>query len=296
MKKMNSAVQATLIVLALLLSSAPSFAQDETATQAENAQKVWESVKWQEGPCSVNLGDVAELRVPIGYIFAGGTDTRKIMEVMGNIPSEEEVGFLAPGGSDWFVVYEFSEVGYVKDDEKNSLDADALLKSIQKSTAEGNKLRKKRGFPSMLNITWLDKPHYDEATHNLEWAIQGEDDTGDKFVNHNTRMLGRKGMMVVTLVADPSEIAAVMPDYQASLKEFSFKAGNTYAEFRQGDKLASYGLTALVAGGATAVAVKTGLFKYIGKFLIFILAGLAAFFKKIWAAVKNFIRPGDKPV
>lgn len=296
MKKRNSAVQLSLVVLALLLSSALSLAQEETATQDDNARKVWESVKWQIGPCSVNLGDVAELRVPAGYMFAGGADTRKLMEVMGNIPSDEEVGFLSPSESDWFVVYEFSEVGYVKDDEKDSLDADALLKSIQKSTLEGNKIRKKRGFPSMLNIAWLDKPHYDEATHNLEWAIQGEDDTGDKFVNHNTRMLGRKGMMVVTLVADPSEFTAVMPDYQASLKEFSFKAGNTYAEFRQGDKLASYGLTALVAGGATAVAVKTGFFKYIWKFIVFIFIGLSAFFKKIWAAIKNFFRPSDKPV
>lgn len=296
MKNGNSAVQASLIVLALLLSSALSLAQDESATQDDNARKVWESVKWQNGPCSVNLGGVAELRVPIGYIFAGGADTKKLMEVMGNIPSDEEVGFLSPSESDWFVVYEFSEVGYIKDDEKNSLDADALLKTIQKSTVEGNKIRKKRGFPSMLNITWLDKPHYDEATHNLEWAIQGEDDTGSTFVNHNTRMLGRKGMMVVTLVADPSNITAVMPDYQASLKDFSFKAGNTYAEFKQGDKLASYGLTALVAGGATAVAVKTGLFKYLWKFIVFIFIGLSAFFKKIWAAIKNFIRPSDKPV
>lgn len=295
MKNGNSVGQACLLVLLILLSSAFSIAQDEGTKQDENSRKVWESVKWLNGPCNASLGDIAEIRVPIGYMFAGGADTKKIMEVMGNIPSDEEVGFLTPGESDWFVVYEFSEVGFIKDDEKNSLDADALLKSIQKSTVEGNKIRKKRGFPSMLNIAWLDKPHYDEATHNLEWAIQGEDDKGDKFVNHNTRMLGRKGMMVVTLVADPTNITAVMPDFEASLKDFTFKAGNTYAEFKQGDKLASYGLTALVAGGATAVAVKTGLFKYLWKFIVFIFVGLSAFFKKIWAAIKNFIRPSDKP-
>lgn len=282
-------VKGFLILFFLLLPSTFSSAQDESA------KKVMESVKWQNGPCNASLGNVAELRVPIGYIFAGGADTKKIMDVMGNIPSDQEVGLLAPGSFDWFVVYEFAEVGFIKDDEKNSLDPDALLKNIQKSTAEGNKIRKKRGFPSMLNITWLDKPHYDEATHNLEWAIQGEDDAGSKFVNQNTRMLGRKGMMVVTLVADPSNITTVMPDYEASLKEFSFKAGNTYAEFRQGDKLASYGLTALVAGGAAAVAVKTGLFKYLWKFIVIIFVGLSAFFKRVWAAIKNFIRPSDKP-
>jgi uncharacterized membrane-anchored protein len=295
MKKVIFAAKVSLAVLALLFFSGISLAQEEESPQDANARKVFESVKWQHGPGNASLGDIAEISVPAGYMFAGGADTKKIMEVMGNIPSDEEVGLLAPGAFDWFVVYEFSAVGFIKDDEKNSLDADALIKSIRKSTEEGNKLRKKRGYPALLNITWLDKPYYDEATHNLEWSIQGEDDTGDKFVNHNTRLLGRKGMMVVTLVADPSNIVAVLPDFRSSLKEFNFKAGNTYAEFRQGDKLASYGLTALVAGGATAVAVKTGLFKYIGKFLVFILAGLAAFFKKIWAAIKGFFRSEDKP-
>ena len=55
------------------------------------------------------------------------------------------------------------------------------------------------------------------------------------------------------------------------------------AEFQPGDKVAKYGLAALVAGGAAAAVVKgKGLFKIIG---IAILAGLAAvgsFFKKIF--------------
>ena len=278
------AVLAFLIILCVSLG----------AQQDSEAAKVMGSVKWKQGPCSASLGNVADIRVPLGYMFAGSSDTIKIMDVMGNIPSKQELGLLAPGTFDWFVVYEFDDVGFVKDDEKNSLDADALLKNIQRGTEEANKIRKKRGFPAMLNIDWVTQPYYDETTHNLEWAIQGEDDKGGTFVNHNTRLLGRKGMMVVTLVADPESIATVLPDFKASLKDFTFKAGNTYAEFRQGDKLAGYGLTALVAGGAAAVAVKTGLFKYIGKFIVFIFVGLAAFFKKVWAAIKNFFRPNDR--
>jgi len=56
----------------------------------------------------------------------------------------------------------------------------------------------------MQNLSWVNKPYYDEITHNLEWTIRGEDETGGTFVNHNTRFLGRKGMMVVTLVGDPA--------------------------------------------------------------------------------------------
>ena len=43
---------------------------------------------------------------------------------------------------------------------------------------------------------------------------------------------------------------------------YSFKPGGLYAEFRAGDKIAKYGLTALVAGGVGAVdaAVKMVLY------------------------------------
>lgn len=280
-------VTATVLTLSASLIFAVPGLRAQGSQNEQEPQKVFESVKWQRGPCDASLGSIADMRVPLGYIFAGEADTKRIMEVMGNTVSGEELGLLAPETFDWFVVYEFDDVGYVKDDEKDSLDPAALLKSIQKSTEQGNKIRRKRGFPGLKNIRWLTEPYYDQQTNNLEWAIQGEDDTGDPFVNHNTRLLGRKGIMVVTLVSDPASVPDVMPEFKTSLKDFAFKAGNTYAEFRSGDKLASYGLTALVAGGAAAVAVKTGLFKYIGKFLIFIAAGLAAFFKKIWRAIRG---------
>lgn len=279
----------------LMIVSGAARADQDQETQSE-AAKVAQSIKWQEGPGGASLGSVADIRVPDGYMFAGAADTIKLMDAMGNFPSKKELGLLAPQTFDWFVLYEFADIGYVKDDEKNSLDADALLKSIQDGTERGNKIRKKRGLPSMLNITWVTKPHYDETTHNLEWTIRGEDDRGGQFVNHNTRLLGRRGMMVVTLVADPENIVEVLPEFQKSLGEFAFKAGNTYAEFTSGDKLAGYGLTALVAGGATAVAVKTGFFKYIGKFLVFIFVGLAAFFKKLWSRIVRFFRPEDPPL
>jgi uncharacterized membrane-anchored protein len=60
-----------------------------------------------------------------------------------------------------------------------------------------------------------------------------------------------------------------MPAYQALLTDYSYKLGERYAEYRSGDKLAKYGLAALITGGAAAVAVKTGLF-----------ASLILFFKK----------------
>lgn len=247
-------------------------------------------IKWQPGPSVAELGGIAEISVPGGYVFAGPKDTRTIMEALQNPTSGDELGFLAPSGEDWFVVFEFLDTGYVRDDEKNSLDADAILKSIKSSNVKANEVRKKKGYAA-LNVTgWQIPPNYNETTHNLEWAIRGEGEKGEVVINHNTRVLGRRGIMRVTLVTAPEQFEKVLPVYRSVFEGFKYKAGDRYAEFVSGDKVAQYGLTALVAGGAAAVAVKTGLIKYIGKFFIFILAALAALYRRIAAKVKSVFR------
>jgi len=100
-------------------------------------------------------------------------------------------------------------------------------------------------------------------------------------------VLGRGGVMEVTLVADPAVLAETMPKFKAMLEGFEFKQGQRYAEFRAGDKTAAYGLTGLIVGGGTAALVKTGAFKWLWKLLVAGAAGIAALFKKLFSRNKN---------
>ena len=240
-----------------------------------------EGVKWQEGPSIGDLSGIAEVRVPAGYVFAGANDTRVLMEEMQNPTSGKEMGFVAPAGQDWFVVFEFDDVGYIRDDEKGALDADAMLESIKKGTEASNDERRSRGWPTMTIIGWEQKPRYNEATHNLEWAIRGESE-GNLVINYNTRLLGRGGVMRVTLVTNPTTLSQTLPQFNSLLTGFDFKQGQKYTEFRQGDKVAKYGLTALVVGGAAAAAAKTGMFKWIWKGLVVGVIALIAFLKHLF--------------
>ena len=56
----------------------------------------------------------------------------------------------------------FDDIGYVKDDEKSALDADAILASIRDGTEDVNKERAKRGWPAIKVVGWDQRPHYDE--------------------------------------------------------------------------------------------------------------------------------------
>jgi uncharacterized membrane-anchored protein len=270
----------------MVLSSFGAAAPEPKKERDENS--ILNQVNWVKGPAKVSLGSYASVEVPEGFQFTAADGTKKLLEAMGNPTSGSELGFLATTNVDWFVVFRFSDVGYVKDDDKDKLKPDKLLKSIKEGTEAGNKRREAMGAAPMKIIGWEYPPKYNEQTHNLEWAVRGESE-GQAVINYNTRLLGRKGVMEAKLVIDPDKLAETLPVFQGLLKEYSYKTGESYSEFRQGDKMAKYGLAALVTGGAAAVALKTGLlgwiilmFKKGAKLIVVAVAAIGAFIKKLF--------------
>lgn len=261
-------------------------APEPTPAEVAPSWEAFEEVNFQKGPVLGELGSTAKVKVPDGYVFAAGNDTRLIMETMQNPTSGRELGFLAPSGETWYAVFEYDAVGYVKDDEKASLDSNAILASIREGTSRGNDERKRRGWPTLTVIGWETPPRYDEQTHNLEWAVRAESE-GQPIVNYNTRLLGRGGVMEVTLVTDPATLKETLPKFKSMLAGFDFVQGETYAEFRPGDKMAAYGLTGLIAGGGVAVAAKAGVFKWLWKVLVAAAVGIGALFKRIFSREKT---------
>jgi uncharacterized membrane-anchored protein len=202
------------------------------------------------------------------------------------VPSGRELGvILNPGEGDghpWFALFSFSGEGYVDDSDRDKIDADALLTSMKEGTERDNEERKKRGWTPFVLEGWQTKPYYDAKTNNLTWAIRGASPGETATINHSVRLLGRRGVMSVALVADQAGIASTTDDFNQLLAGFSYNAGQRYAEFRQGDKMAGYGLAALIGGGAAAAAVKTGFFKKFWKVLLAIVFAALAGLKKLF--------------
>lgn len=246
-----------------------------------------------EGPALAKLAGVAELTVPIGHLFLDGKTTREMMEAAGEPVNGDEAGFLSPTNRDWAVYFQYDNCGFVKDDEKDKLDSTKLLNEIRKGNDAGNEYRKEHGNPPLEIIGWEQEPKYDPVTHNLTWAIRATSQ-GEQIVNYNTRLLGRKGVMEVVLVCDPADLQKNLPAFQAVLAGYKYTSGETYAEYKPGDKIAKYGLGALVLGGAAVGAAKLGLFAWLGvllkkgfKLVIVAVVAIAAFFKKLFAKIFN---------
>ena len=263
----------------LVLAALPAWAQ-KPGSEKPNVLK---------GPAKARLENVAQIDVPAGYIFIDGKGTRALMKSKGEPTSGREVGLLVSTNESWSVFFEFSDVGYVKDDEKDKLDPDKLLESIKRGTAQANKERERAGNPPLEVVGWEVKPAYDARTHNLEWAIRATSG-GQPLLNYNTRLLGRKGVMEVVLVIDPEKLPETLPVFKNLLAGYTFTTGQTYAEYRPGDKVAKYGLAALVLGGAAVGAAKLGLlgplllfFKKAWKLIVVAIAALATSIKKIFS-------------
>jgi uncharacterized membrane-anchored protein len=82
----------------------------------------------------------------------------------------------------------------------------------------------------------------------------------------------------------------VVPEFEGLLGGLTFVPGQKYSEFRAGDKIAEYGLTALIAGGAAAVALKSGLLAKLWKVIVVALVALASAMKRLFAWLKRLIK------
>jgi uncharacterized membrane-anchored protein len=272
------------MVILLVCVSTLSFAQRDPQQTKQDLQKL----SWQKGPGTAPIAGKAQIAIPENYVFLDAQNTRRFLELTGNPPRDGQYTF-APASLSWFAIFSFSDSGYVKDDEK--INPDDLLRSLKESDGPSNEERKRLGMMAIHTDGWQVPPHYDPGTKRLEWGVRLKSDAGEAVVNYTARLLGRSGVMSATLVSDPASLEQDVADFKNSLQKFAYVSGEQYSEFKTGDRVAEFGLAALILGGAAAVATKKGLWGAIAAFFaafwkliagvaIAALAGLRSIFKR----------------
>ena len=285
----------TLLLAGLLAGTQLLRAQEDTNKIPAEIIQLVKSLKYQQGEIDLRDG-LAKLTVPKEFNFLNSQDAETVLvKLWGNPPSEQKpLGMLMPAGMTplssncWVVTINYTEDGHVKDDDAGKINYDDLLKQMQKGISEANKTRQEKGYPAVTLVGWAAPPHYDAATHKLYWAkqVHFEGETGDTL-NYNIRMLGRKGVLELNAIASLGQLEAIDQQTPQILGMVDFKEGSRYADFDpKVDKVAAYGIAALVAGG---IAAKLGLFKllWIGllaakKFVIIGVIAVVAFVKKLF--------------
>lgn len=257
-----------------------------TASAQTNSDDVWTELNklhWQFNG-SGQVGSQASIQIPTGYAFLGASDTRHFLELNGNL-AEDNRYTIGRKDLRWFAELSFEDTGYVSDNEK--LDPDSLLATLKDHNREQQVEMRQRGLDPLILVGWFVEPHYDLVTKRLEWGLRLRTESGQDVVNYTIKLLGRRGVMDAVLVSNPKGLEQDTREFKSVLQGYSYNVGDRYSEFRSGDKMAEYGLSALIIGGATAAVVKTGAFKGFAKL---IGVGALALFAAIGGFVKRLFR------
>jgi uncharacterized membrane-anchored protein len=191
----------------------------------------------------------------------------------------------------WAVVMTYEADGYVSDKDAASINYTELLTQMQEGVASANEERQKAGYEPVHLVGWAKAPSYDNQTHKLYWAKELKFGTQpNNTLNYNIRMLGRGGVLVLSGVAAMSQLPEIEQATPKILAAIDFNPGHRYGDFNpKSDKVAEYGLAALVAGTATAAAVKLGFFKALWvailaakKFIVIGVVAIAASIRKLF--------------
>ena len=239
-------------------------------------------------------GGLAKLKLPDTFQYLAPADAEVVLtQLWGNPPGRKTLGMIFPTGMSpaskgtWGIVITYSDDGYIKDSDADSINYDKLLKSMQEAAKAANAERSKRGFPAVELVGWAAHPRYDKAAHKLYWAKELKfSDAEANTLNYSIRALGRAGVLNLNVVAPMEALPRVEERAPEIVGLVHFTEGNRYADFNKStDKVAAYGLAALVAGG---IAAKAGLFKVIlaallaaKKFVIIGIIAVVAMIKKL---------------
>ena len=273
-----------MLLVVCLMAGLPAAA----LAQDESPMKKIEALGWQTTATDGNIAGKATFKLDGGLRYLDASNTSQFLKLTGNLPAAN-MFTVATKNLSWFAVMQFVDEGYVVDSEK--IDADALLKTLKENNAASQEERKKAGLAPLYLEGWFIAPRYDTESKRLEWATLLRGSFGGKGVNFSTKILGRTGHMDVILVSDPQNLDKDVAEFKSALKGFEYVSGERYSEWKQGERVAAYGLGALILGGAAAVATKKGFWallvgvitagwKLIAGVAVAGLAGLGSIFKR----------------
>lgn len=274
-----------LLAAVALAWGTPAMAQEDGEDTGPSAEQFVAGLQFKEGDITVPKAH-ARFQLTPDFRYLEQADARRVLEdLWGNPPDESVLGLIVPRKPDlltddsWAVVVTYSDEGYVSDEDAAKIDYAEMLTEMKRSMREENGARKEAGYGTVDLVGWAVPPRYDGSAKKLYWAKElSFNGSAEHTLNYDIRVLGRHGYLSLNAVADMTELAQVQKGMQELLPMTEFDAGARYADFDAStDKVASYGLAALVGGG---LAAKAGLFAKIGlvfaKFWKLLLIGVVA--------------------
>ncbi len=266
-----------LLAVSLLAGAAAAsdqgpYPETEEALAAEHAR-----LNWIEKPGTYVLSrSGGTVTLSAGRSLLLGHDAERKLFLMNGTDSPDAEAVLWDRKDDVLVVYEYFGEGFVKVEDWARIDADALLESIRARVRAQNRERVEGGIAPTTVTGWREPPQYSALYDVGRWALEF-DEGGEPTMIARALKLGRYGYQQFTWIGPIEQYSETDSLLDAALAGHEFRAGGSYADFEDGDKVAADGLGALAeramgAEGGTTASSAT-------------LADAVAFLERNWIAV-----------
>jgi len=266
--------------------------------EAQSKSELLRTLNFQKG--TITIGEnLASIALTDKFAYLDSEDAKTFLtKIWENPPAvaARTLGMLLPTDANplsaegWGIIISYDKSGYVSDEDAEKIDYTELLRDMQEATRKVSAERSKEGYAPFELIGWARQPYYDKGEKKLFWAKRLKfGDAAEETLNYQIRILGRRGVLNLNVVAEMSALAQIDRVTPSILSMVSFKQGNLYSEFNPGlDEVAAYGLAGLIAGG---LLTKAGFFKGLIALALaskkLIAIGAITLLAGLWGAIKS---------
>lgn len=228
----------------LVLAAAATARIPESSKERGDIDK---ALKWRDGETLRLPVSGAALAAPRPIRQLAGTDAERVWTAVsgGPAPAGVEALFHDPRTGE-MVVFQNLSRGYVRFDDWDTLDPDAILRSVAEVTEAGNIRRRRVGLPGVHIVGWLEPPSLDRSTNSVRWVIQASTDHGQPVTSSMALIFGRGGFEKL-IWGGNSMSASRRTLLEIAQSSFSFPLGGRYTDYRVGDRLSEYGVAGTIA-------------------------------------------------
>ncbi|MDC0032283.1 DUF2167 domain-containing protein [Pelagibacteraceae bacterium] len=170
----------------------------------------------------------------------------------------------------------FSKDGYIKIDDWNEIDHTKFIKEKKDLYMSSNDLREQSGADTITDVVWIYKPklYRDKNIVEYSFKVTWRSKDGEMYNSTDSTVLhlGRYGYSSCTFVVDHRDYQLAKYTFEKIKDDYVFNDTHQYSDFKQGDKVAAYGIGALLAASMGIKGIAKAGF----------MATLMLFAKKAW--------------
>ncbi|MEW5821643.1 MAG: DUF2167 domain-containing protein [Cyanobacteriota bacterium] len=201
-----------------------------------------QDITWQDGPKTIPIAnDLASVYIPNNFVFAETEEAKKYLKKNYVKTTEFLTGLIMSSDASemWFILLEYKDFGYVKEEMLNNIDPNQFLEGIKLMTngPSNNGFNPNTGIkisnplaPSIEINGLKEDPYYDE-TNNTVKSIVSLKQGKLNLVNYLYMVFGSKGIIVARLVCEEDKLPELREKVDYIFENIQFNHGNKYANF-----------------------------------------------------------------